>query len=57
MESYSRSRLIKKLLVCRCEFCDAVDVPLEVHYVRKVKDLSGKKFWERVMVERKRKIF
>ena len=47
--------LIKRLQANRCEWCGAENVPLEVHHVRKLKDLSGRKQWEIAMIGRKRK--
>jgi len=52
---YCRCGLIKRLSACRCEVCGAMDVPVEVHHVRKLKDLSGKKRWEVEMLARVRK--
>ncbi len=39
----------------RCEICSAENVPIEMHHVRKLKDLKGKKFWEAFMIARNRK--
>lgn len=38
-----------------CEWCGAENVPLEMHHVKKVKDLKGKVKWEQHMIGRKRK--
>ena len=38
-----------------CEFCGAETEDIEIHHVRKLKDLSGKAEWERQMIARKRK--
>lgn len=38
-----------------CEFCGAETEDIEIHHVRKLKDLSGKAEWERHMIARKRK--
>ncbi len=54
-ENYGRNSLIKRLQANRCEWCGAENVPLEIHHVRKLKDLSGKKQWEIAMIGRKRK--
>lgn len=51
----SRSSLIQRLLANKCEWCGAENVPIEVHHVRKIKDLKGKKLWEQIMIARKRK--
>jgi hypothetical protein len=55
VENYGRSGLIKRLNASKCEICGREDVPIEVHHVRKLKDLKGKTLWERTMIERKRK--
>jgi hypothetical protein len=51
----SRTSLITRLKAKRCEWCGAEGVDLEIHHVRKLKDLSGKKVWEQKMISRKRK--
>ena len=55
VENYGRNSLIKRLKANKCEWCGAENVPLEIHHVRKLKDLSGKKQWEIAMIGRKRK--
>lgn len=50
-----RTSLIQRLEAGRCELCGAENVPIEIHHVRKLKDLNGKKFWEKFMIARKRK--
>ena len=47
--------LIARLKARRCEYCGAEDVPLEIHHVRKLKDLKGREPWERLMIGRRRK--
>ena len=49
------SSLISRLKAGKCEYCGATDVPLEIHHVRKLKDLKGKTLWEKTMIERNRK--
>lgn len=51
----ARTSLIKRLKASVCEWCGTTGVPLEIHHVRKLKDLKGKKNWEITMIERKRK--
>ncbi|WP_214484904.1 reverse transcriptase/maturase family protein [Bacillus sp. SM2101] len=51
----SRNSLIKRLLANKCEWCGKENVPIEIHHVKKVKDLKGKKRWEQIMIARKRK--
>ncbi len=49
-----RNGLIKRLQARVCENCGATD-NLEMHHVRKLKDLNGKSDWEIKMISRKRK--
>jgi hypothetical protein len=54
--SYSgRTTLEQRLLANKCEWCGRKDTPLEIHHIRKVKDLKGKKAWEKQMIARQRK--
>ena len=50
-----RTSLIQRLEANKCELCGAENVPIEIHHVRKLKDLQGKKFWEKFMIARRRK--
>lgn len=52
---FSRTNLIDRLKANRCEYCQATDRPIEIHHVKKLKDLKGKTFWERLMISRQRK--
>ena len=54
-ENYGRNSLIKRLKASRCEWCGTENAPVEIHHVRKRKDLSGRKQWEIAMIGRKRK--
>ena len=47
--------LITRLKAKTCEWCGAGDVDLEIHHVRRLKNLKGKAAWERAMIGRKRK--
>ena len=38
-----------------CELCNKKSKDIELHQVRRMKDLNGKTDWERVMLERRRK--
>lgn len=49
-----RTSLIDRLKAGKCEICGA-EGELDMHHVRKLKDLKGKKDWERFMIARKRK--
>lgn len=50
-----RSSIIQRLLANKCEHCGDQTEKMEVHHVRKLKDLKGKKQWEQFMITRKRK--
>lgn len=49
-----RNSLIDRLQTEKCEICGSAE-KLEMHYVRKLKDLTGKKDWEKRMIARHRK--
>lgn len=51
----SRTSLIDRLEANKCEWCKESNVPLQIHHVKKLKDLKGKKKWESFMIERNRK--
>jgi len=51
----SNSELGLRLLAQECEWCGTTEGPIEVHHVRKLKDLEGKKLWEKQMISRRRK--
>jgi group II intron reverse transcriptase/maturase len=51
----SRAELGQRLKAHQCEWCGTKEGPIEVHHVRKLKDLKGKKVWERQMIARRRK--
>lgn len=50
----TRGSLVDRLKARKCEFCAATD-DLEMHHVRKLKDLKGKQDWEKHMIARRRK--
>ncbi|MTK14090.1 MAG: group II intron reverse transcriptase/maturase [Clostridiaceae bacterium] len=50
-----RTSLIDRLKAHQCEWCGKEDVEIEIHHVKKLKNLKGKKAWERLMISRKRK--
>ncbi|MFD5854325.1 reverse transcriptase domain-containing protein [Cytobacillus pseudoceanisediminis] len=52
---YNRTSLIERLLAGQCEWCGKTNLPLEIHHIKKLKDLKGKKRWEKRMIERNRK--
>lgn len=51
----SRNSLIARLKANICEWCGDNKGPFEIHHVRKLKDLKGKKAWEKHMISRRRK--
>ena len=51
----SRTGLEARLKAGKCEYCGTQTSALEVHHVRKLKNLKGKKRWEILMISRKRK--
>ena len=51
----TRTSFAARLKACQCEWCGAENVELEIHHVKKLKDLQGKKTWEKRMIARKRK--
>ncbi|WP_107632149.1 reverse transcriptase/maturase family protein [Agathobaculum massiliense] len=50
-----RSSLTERIKAGKCEFCGKENVPLQMHHVRKLKNLKGKEPWEQFMISRKRK--
>lgn len=51
-----RNSLMERLKLQVCELCGATD-KLEMHHVRKLKDLKGKSDWEKKMIARRRKLW
>jgi hypothetical protein len=54
----TRSELVKRPNSGYCEYCGRSDLPTEVHYVRKLKDLRRKpnlEKWQKVLIARNRK--
>ena len=52
------TELIRRLEASECEYCGTTDTPMEVHHVRKLKDLQSKPYleqWEKRMIARNRK--
>ncbi|WP_373211307.1 reverse transcriptase domain-containing protein [Allofournierella massiliensis] len=54
-ENRRYTRLTDRLQGHVYEFCGAETEDIEIHHIRKLKDLSGKAEWERHMIARKRK--
>jgi len=51
----SRTSLMDRLSAGQCELCGKTDCEIEIHHVRKLKDLKGVNYWERFMIARNRK--
>lgn len=52
---WSRTSLIDRLKAGKCEWCGKEDTDIEIHHVRKLKELLGKNRWEYHMIARNRK--
>jgi len=50
----AKTSLIDRLKAKLCEYCGATN-DLEMHHVRKLKDLRGRQPWEKLMIARRRK--
>lgn len=50
-----RTNLMDRLAARKCELCGRCGCDLEMHHVRKLKDLKGKNHWERLMITKNRK--
>lgn len=51
----SKTSLMARLSARQCELCGKTDCEIEMHHVRKLKDLKEKTYWERLMIARNRK--
>ncbi|MEA5002375.1 MAG: group II intron reverse transcriptase/maturase, partial [Christensenella sp.] len=51
----SKTSLMDRLSAGQCELCGKTDCEIEIHHVRKLKDLKGINYWERFMIARNRK--
>lgn len=52
---FGRNSLVNRLLSDTCELCGKQTDKIEMHHIRKMKDLKGKQQWEIVMIAKKRK--
>jgi hypothetical protein len=51
-----RTKLLDRLNAKLCEYCGNQDGPMQVHHIRKMKDVSaGKSTWEKMMIAKRRK--
>ena len=56
MSANSPTTFESRLNAKQCELCGTTESKYyEIHHVNKVKNLSGKKLWERVMIAKRRK--
>lgn len=51
----SETSLMARLSARQCELCGKTDCEIEIHHIRKLKDLKGKSYWEHFMIARNRK--
>ena len=51
----AKTSLMERLSAGQCELCGKTGVEIEMHHVRKLKDLKGKSYWEGFMIARNRK--
>jgi hypothetical protein len=51
----SSTSLMDRLKANICELCGSENCILEMHHVRKLKNLAGKDYWEKLMIARQRK--
>ena len=47
--------LVDRLRANKCEVCGAETADIQIHHIKKVKDLNDKDFWDSFMIARKRK--
>jgi group II intron reverse transcriptase/maturase len=56
VHAYSKTTFESRLKAKQCELCGTTESNrYEIHHVNKVKNLSGKELWERVMIAKRRK--
>ena len=51
----SKTSLVARLKARECEICGSSDTAIEIHHIKKLKDLKGKTYWEKFMIARRRK--
>jgi Type II intron maturase len=52
---WSRTEIVPRLNAQRCEYCGQDEGYVEVHHVRKLRDLDGKERWQQMMATMQRK--
>lgn len=55
MFTVSITSLADRLKANKCELCGAEDIELEMHHINKLKNITGKSQWEKLMMARRRK--
>ena len=50
-----QNSLMERIKAEKCEFCGKENMPIQMHHVRKLKNLKGKEPWKQFMISRKRK--
>lgn len=55
MFTVSITSLTDRLKANKCELCGAEDIELEMHHINKLKNITGKSQWEKLMMARRRK--
>ena len=55
MEAFRPLKLIKRLKADICELCGTQNIEISMHHVKKLKDLTGKSEWEKLMKKKRRK--
>ncbi|MCR8964171.1 reverse transcriptase domain-containing protein [Brevibacillus halotolerans] len=55
MTYFTGTSLEDRILANKCEWCGTEEGQFEVHHVRKLKELKGKRLWEKIMIARVRK--
>ncbi|WP_052520299.1 group II intron reverse transcriptase/maturase [Aneurinibacillus migulanus] len=52
---FTGTSLEERILANKCEWCGTKEGQFEIHHVRKLKELKGKRLWEKMMIARVRK--
>ncbi len=56
INAHSITTLESRLCAHKCELCGTTEAEhYEVHHVNKLKNLDGKRYWEKVMIAKRRK--
>jgi len=55
MDAFRPLKLIDRLKAGACELCGKINTETHMHHVKKLKDLTGKSAWEKLMKKKRRK--